>query len=43
MIASLNQSNTETHGQVAEMYEKQALAQSNGKKKKGGDADDGFW
>jgi len=29
--------------QVAEMYEKQALAQSNGKKKKGGDADDGFW
>ncbi|KAJ7293561.1 ATP-dependent DNA ligase [Mycena rebaudengoi] len=30
--------------QVAEMYEKQALAQSSkGKKKKGGDADDGFW
>ncbi|KAF8227418.1 DNA ligase I [Tricholoma matsutake] len=28
--------------QVAEMYERQALAQSNGKKK-GGDADDGFW
>ncbi|KAJ6621733.1 DNA ligase I [Mycena sp. CBHHK59/15] len=28
--------------QVAEMYEKQALAQSKGKKK-GGDADDGFW
>ncbi|KAF8168114.1 ATP-dependent DNA ligase [Crassisporium funariophilum] len=29
--------------QIAEMYESQALAQSNGKKKKGGDADDGFW
>jgi len=29
--------------QVAEMYEKQALAQSKGKKNKGGDADDGFW
>lgn len=29
--------------QIAEMYERQALAQSNGKKKKGGDADDGFW
>ncbi|KAJ7487583.1 ATP-dependent DNA ligase [Mycena galericulata] len=29
--------------QVAEMYESQALAQSKGKKKKGGDADDGFW
>ncbi|KAJ7634287.1 ATP-dependent DNA ligase [Mycena polygramma] len=29
--------------QVAEMYENQALAQSKGKKKKGGDADDGFW
>ncbi|KAH0590760.1 hypothetical protein H2248_000885 [Termitomyces sp. 'cryptogamus'] len=28
--------------QIAEMYERQALAQSNGKKK-GGDADDGFW
>ncbi|KAL0951217.1 hypothetical protein HGRIS_007939 [Hohenbuehelia grisea] len=28
--------------QVAEMYERQALAQSQGKKKKGGDADD-FW
>ncbi len=31
-----------TDWQVAEMYEKQALAQSSGKKKKGGD-DDGFW
>jgi DNA ligase 1 len=29
--------------QIAEMYERQALAQSNGKKKKGGDADDSFW
>lgn len=30
--------------QIAEMYERQALAQSKGgKKKKGGDADDGFW
>ncbi|KAJ7492636.1 ATP-dependent DNA ligase [Mycena latifolia] len=29
--------------QVAEMYESQALAQSKGKKRKGGDADDGFW
>ncbi|KAJ7125595.1 ATP-dependent DNA ligase [Mycena crocata] len=29
--------------QIAEMYESQALAQSKGKKKKGGDADDGFW
>lgn len=31
--------------QVAEMYERQALAQSNGKKKKGGDGDgdDSFW
>ncbi|RDB29312.1 DNA ligase 1 [Hypsizygus marmoreus] len=28
--------------QIAEMYERQALAQNNGKKK-GGDADDGFW
>ncbi|KAF9044554.1 ATP-dependent DNA ligase [Hymenopellis radicata] len=31
-----------TSEQVAEMYGKQALAQSSGKKKKGGD-DDGFW
>ncbi|KAI0052879.1 ATP-dependent DNA ligase [Auriscalpium vulgare] len=29
--------------QVAEMYERQALAQGSGKKKKGGDGDDGFW
>jgi DNA ligase-1 len=29
--------------QIAEMYERQALAQTKGKKKKGGDADDGFW
>ncbi|KAF8807388.1 ATP-dependent DNA ligase [Phlegmacium glaucopus] len=29
--------------QIAEMYERQALSQSKGKKKKGGDADDGFW
>lgn len=29
--------------QVAEMYERQALAQSGKKKKGGGDADDGFW
>ncbi|KAJ7630920.1 ATP-dependent DNA ligase [Roridomyces roridus] len=29
--------------QIAEMYESQALAQSKGKKKGGGDADDGFW
>ena len=29
--------------QIAEMYERQALAQSKGGKKKGGDADDGFW
>ncbi|KAJ3488259.1 hypothetical protein NLI96_g2977 [Meripilus lineatus] len=30
--------------QIAEMYERQALAQSKGNKKKGGaDADDGFW
>jgi len=30
--------------QIAEMYERQALAQSKGKKKSGGgDADDGFW
>ena len=32
-------------GQVAEMYERQVLAQGGGKKKKkgDGDADDGFW
>ncbi|KAK7468881.1 ATP-dependent DNA ligase Cdc17 [Stygiomarasmius scandens] len=29
--------------QIAEMYKRQALAQSGGKKKKGGDADDSFW
>jgi DNA ligase-1 len=29
--------------QIAEMYERQALAQTAGKRKKGGDADDGFW
>ncbi|PPQ80838.1 hypothetical protein CVT25_001963 [Psilocybe cyanescens] len=29
--------------QIAEMYERQALAQPKGKKKKGGDADDEFW
>jgi hypothetical protein len=31
--------------QVAEMYERQVLAQGGGQKKKkgGGDADDGFW
>ncbi|KZT65169.1 DNA ligase I [Daedalea quercina L-15889] len=29
--------------QIAEMYERQALAQSKGGKKKSGDADDGFW
>ena len=29
--------------QVAEMYERQVLAQGNGKKKGKGDADDGFW
>jgi len=30
--------------QIAEMYERQVLAQSKGgKKKKGGDADDEFW
>ncbi|KAF8198968.1 hypothetical protein BJ912DRAFT_1020325 [Pholiota molesta] len=29
--------------QIAEMYERQALSQTKGKKKKGGDADDGFW
>ncbi|KIM48219.1 hypothetical protein M413DRAFT_225258 [Hebeloma cylindrosporum] len=29
--------------QIAELYERQALAQTKGKKKKGGDADDGFW
>ncbi|KAF8974049.1 DNA ligase I [Flammula alnicola] len=29
--------------QIAEMYERQALAQTKGKKKKGVDADDGFW
>ncbi|KAF8846362.1 ATP-dependent DNA ligase [Paxillus ammoniavirescens] len=29
--------------QIAEMYERQALAQSKGKKGKGGDGDDGFW
>ncbi|KAH9898363.1 ATP-dependent DNA ligase [Cubamyces lactineus] len=29
--------------QIAEMYQRQALAQSKGKKGKGGDADDGFW
>ncbi|KAG6813806.1 hypothetical protein H0H92_007218 [Tricholoma furcatifolium] len=29
--------------EIAEMYERQALAQSNTNKKKGGDADDGFW
>ncbi|EPT04364.1 hypothetical protein FOMPIDRAFT_1034966 [Fomitopsis schrenkii] len=29
--------------QIAEMYERQALAQTKGGKKKGGDADDGFW
>ncbi|KAF9478532.1 ATP-dependent DNA ligase [Pholiota conissans] len=29
--------------QIAEMYERQALSQIKGKKKKGGDADDGFW
>lgn len=28
--------------QIAELYERQALAQTKGKKK-GGDADDGFW
>lgn len=31
------------HLKVAEMYERQALAQSNGKKKKSADADDEFW
>ena len=31
-----------THGQIAEMYERQALAQpSGGKKSKGGEGDDG--
>ncbi|KAF5384850.1 hypothetical protein D9615_001509 [Tricholomella constricta] len=29
--------------QIAEMYERQALAQSSGKKKNGGNGDDGFW
>ncbi|CDO71595.1 hypothetical protein BN946_scf184911.g65 [Trametes cinnabarina] len=29
--------------QIAEMYQRQALAQSKGKKGKGADADDGFW
>ncbi|KAF9237345.1 ATP-dependent DNA ligase [Melanogaster broomeanus] len=29
--------------QIAEMYERQSLAQSKGKQGKGGDADDGFW
>jgi len=29
--------------QIAEMYERQALSQNNGKKKKGDDADDDFW
>jgi DNA ligase 1 len=29
--------------QIAEMYEKQVLAQSKGAKKKGNDGDDGFW
>lgn len=30
--------------QIAEMYQRQALAQSKGgKKSKGGDGDDGFW
>ncbi|KAF5374736.1 hypothetical protein D9758_000299 [Tetrapyrgos nigripes] len=29
--------------QIADMYKRQALAQGSGKKKKGGDADDGFW
>jgi DNA ligase-1 len=31
--------------QIAEMYERQALSQSKGNKKKkgGGDVDDGFW
>ncbi|KAF8350079.1 hypothetical protein F5887DRAFT_1223719 [Amanita rubescens] len=29
--------------QIAEMYERQVLAQGNGKKKGSGDADDGFW
>ncbi|KAJ3506890.1 hypothetical protein NLJ89_g6607 [Agrocybe chaxingu] len=29
--------------QIAEMYERQALASSNGKKKKGAEGDDGFW
>ncbi|KAF8525060.1 DNA ligase I [Hysterangium stoloniferum] len=29
--------------QIAEMYERQALTQKGGKKKKGADADDGFW
>jgi DNA ligase-1 len=34
----------DTVGQIAEMYERQVLAQSKGsKKKKGGDADDEFW
>lgn len=31
------------YAQIAEMYERQALAQTKGGKKKGGDADDGFW
>ncbi|THV04968.1 ATP-dependent DNA ligase [Dendrothele bispora CBS 962.96] len=29
--------------QIADMYKRQALAQGGGKKKKGGDGDDGFW
>ena len=29
--------------QIAEMYQRQALAQTKGGKKKGGDGDDGFW
>jgi DNA ligase-1 len=29
--------------QIAEMYERQVLAQGNGKKRKGGEDDDGFW
>lgn len=34
----------DTEGQIAEMYERQVLAQSKGsKKKKGGDMDDEFW
>lgn len=34
---------TRAHSQIAEMYQRQALAQSKGKKGKGQDGDDGFW